>query len=173
MFVYIIIITKKMQTNNGRVNILAPKTSDLFKLYDKIQVHHPVSYQNPTEGLWMDTPLSVQFFSAENIKWIQENIQQGVLKKSNGKFSIGIQDQDQLKIVMRSIFLQYSRNQDGNIEQQVNQLNQLVLSYCIPQIYSEAISYKKYLHDVSNMYKPMDRPVLAKRNKTLEYGKWF
>lgn len=159
---------------NGRVQILSPKTSDLFKLYDNIPVHHPVSYRNPTEGIWINTPLSQDFFSSDNIGYLQYKIQEGVYIKSNKQFEIGTQNEDQLKIVMRSIFLQYSKNQPGDISQQVNQLNQLVLSYCINQVYSEAISYKKYLFDASTMYKPMDRPVMANMDdRTLEFKRFF
>lgn len=159
---------------NGRVDIITTKTNDLFQMYDKIPVHHPVSYQNPTEGLWINTPLSIHFFSADNILYLQRAIQEGVFKKSNQQFEVSFQDEDQLKIIMRSIFLQYSKNQKGNIEQQTNQLNQLVLSYSVSQVYSEAISYKKYLYDVSTMYKPIARPVLSySSDKQLELKKWF
>lgn len=159
---------------NGRVHILSPKTTDLFKLYDNIPVHHPVSYQNPTEGIWINTPLSLDFFSADNISYLQYKLQEGVYIKSNRQFQIGKQDEDQLKIVMRSIYLQYSKNQPGDISQQVNQLNQLVLAYCIQQVYSEAVSYQKYLFDASTMYKPMNRPVMANTDdRTLEFKRFF
>jgi hypothetical protein len=159
---------------NGRIDILSTKTNDLFQIYDKIPVHHPVSYQNPTEGIWINTPLSIEYFSSENILYLQKAIQHGVYKKSNQQFEVSFQDEDQLKIIMRSVFLQYAKNQQGDIEQQINQLNQLVLGYCIPQVYSEALSYKKYLYDVSTMYKPMERPILAYSNdKQLELKPWF
>jgi Family of unknown function (DUF5761) len=167
---------KKMQNirQNGRVHILTPKTSDLFQLYDNIPVRHPVSYRNPTEGIWISTPLSVQYFSAENIYYLQKKIQEGVYFKSNRQFQIALQDEDQLKIVMRSIYLQYAKNKKGDIDQQINQLNQMVLAYCIPQVYSEALSYKKYLYDASTMYKPMNRPVMSSMDdKTLELKRFF
>ena len=157
-------ISSTAKNYNGRCDILSAKTTDLFQMYDKIPVHHPVSYQNPTEGIWINTPLSIQYFSAENILYLQQSIQQGVFLKSNQQFEVGFQDEDQLKIVMRSIFLQNSKNRPSNIDQQVNQLNQTVLSYCIPQVYSEVISYKKYLYDVSTMYVPMARPILSYSN---------
>ena len=75
---------------------------------------------------------------------------------------------------MRSVFLQHAANQPQNIQDQVNQLNNIVLDYCIPQVYSEAIGYHKYLIDASTMYKPMDPPVMAQNNdKQLLLKPWF
>lgn len=160
--------------SNGRIDILSTKTPELFQMYDKIPVYHPVSYQNPTEGIWINTPLSLNFFSAENILYLQQAIQQGVYEKSKQQFEISFQDEDQLKTVMRSIFLQYAKNQIGNIDQQVHVLDDMVLGYCIPQVYSAAVSYKKYIYDVSTMYVPMDRPMLSCANsKQLELKHFF
>ena len=81
---------------------------------------------------------------------------------------------DNLKIIMRSIFLQSSTNLPTNIREQIEALNQLVVEYCVKQIYSEAQSYINYKHDVSTMYTPIDRPVQADyNNKTLELKHWF
>ena len=68
-----------------------------------------------------------QFFSAENIQIIQNSIKAGVYHSSNGQHVIGNQDEDTLKIIMRSIFLQLSANLQTNIMEQVNELNKLVL----------------------------------------------
>ena len=75
---------------------------------------------------------------------------------------------------MRSYFLEYSRNLNTNINEQIHFLNNLVLNYLINRAYNEAISYLKYKHDASNMYTLMDMPKYSdKTNKTLEYKAWF
>ena len=129
--------------SNGRVNIKTADTSCLFKMYDRIPANQCVTFRSPTEGLWNDTPLSTLYFSQENIQLLQDSIRAGVYKKSNGQYTIGPQDCDALKIIMRSTFLQYSANQVNNIPEQVHELNQMVLTYCIQQVYSEAQSYIK------------------------------
>ena len=53
--------------NNGRINLKTPNTSALFKMYDKNPAHQCTTLRNPTEGLWTDTPLSLAFFSSQNI----------------------------------------------------------------------------------------------------------
>ena len=160
--------------SNGRVDINGPKTTDLFQMYDKIPVNQCTTFRNPTEGLWDNTALSNAFFSAENMVIIQNGIRAGVYKKSNGQYVISDQDGDTLKIIMRSIFLQHTSNQPTNIKGQVNELNTIVLDYSIPQVYSEAVGYHKYLEDASTMYTPIAPPVMSSNNdKQLVLKPWF
>ena len=163
-----------MNLYNGRVDIKTPNTSKLFQMYDKIPANHCTTFRNPTEGLWDETLLSKTFFSYKNINIIQNGIRAGVYKRSNGQYVIGPQDCDALKIVMRSIFLQYSANKKGNIPEQVNALNQMVLNYCIQQVYGEAQGYLKYLDDASTLVVPIAPPVCANNfSRELEFKTWF
>jgi len=163
-----------MNKNNGRVNIKSPNTSALFKLYDKIPANQCVTFRNATEGLWHQTPLSQAFFSQQNIQIIQNGIRAGVYNRSNGQYLIGPQDCDSLKIIMRSVFLQYAANQPSNIPQQIQELNKMVLNYCIQQVYSEAQGYMKYVDDVSTLVVPIAHPVQASNtDRQLEFKSWF
>lgn len=160
--------------NNGRVDIKSPDTSKLFQMYDKIPADQCVTFRNPTEGLWDDTILSKAFFSHQNIRIIQNGIRAGVYELSNGQYIIGEQDCDSLKIVMRSVFLQNSANQPNNITQQIEQLNKIVLNYCIQQVYSEAQGYMKYIDDVSTLAVPIAHPVMADNtDRQLLLKSWF
>ena len=119
---------------NGRVNLLDNMNNNVFHLYDKIPIgDKTTNYRNALTGNMEHNLLSKTFFSAGNILIIQHGIMAGVYKKSNNQFQIGYQNQDTLKIIMRSIFLQHSKNLSTNITQQVEHLNKLVLDYCIPQ----------------------------------------
>ena len=162
------------KVNNGRVDIKSPNTSALFEMYDKIPANQCVTFRNPTEGLWTDTNLSQAFFSQQNIQIIQNGIRAGVYHKSNGQYTIGSQDCDSLKIVMRSVYLQHAANQPNNITQQVAELNKIVLNYCIQQVYSEAQGYMKYLDDASTLVVPIAHPVMADNtDRELEFKGWF
>ena len=163
------------KSTNGRVNIIEPKTQDLFALYDKIPtLQQCASYREPTLGLWDETTLSKLFFSKQNMIILQNGNLAGVHRKSNGQYTIGQQDCDSLKIVMRSIFLQFSANQLTNITQQISELNDLVLKYTVHQVYSEAQGYIKYLYDASNMYTPIPPPIMASTNdKQLQLKTFF
>jgi hypothetical protein len=160
--------------NNGRVDIKTPSTSELFKMYDKIPANQCVTFRNATEGLWSSTPLSQAFFSQQNIQMIQNGIRAGVYKRSNGQYVIGPQDCDSLKIIMRSVFLQHAANQPGNYQAQINELNKIVLNYCIQQVYGEAQGYIKYLDDASTLVVPIAHPIMADNtDRELEFKTWF
>lgn len=156
-------------TTNGRIDIISPTLNNQFELSDKIPVHTTAAFRDAMTGNWMNTPLSLAYFSSENINIIQNNIRKGVYDKSNGEFVIGLQDEDELKIIMRSVFLQNSLNLETNIGEQIRDLNALVESYAIDQVYKEAISYLKYKRDASNMYALLALPSNSStRGKTLE-----
>ncbi len=162
------------KSNNGRVDIKSPNTSTLFEMYDKIPANQCVTFRNPTEGLWSDTTLSQSFFSQQNIQILQNAIRSGVYHKSNGQYTIGPQDCDSLKIVMRSVYLQNAANQPNNITEQIAELNKIVLNYCIQQVYSEAQGYLKYIDDASTLVVPIAHPVMADNSdRELEFKTWF
>ena len=159
---------------NGRVNILQPDTKKQFALYDKRPAHQPSSYRDALQGNWNDSPLSVAYFSRENIIILQNGIRKGVYDKSKGQYLVGNQAEDVLKVIMRSTFLQYSANMPDNIPQQIKSLNQIVLDFCIKQVYGEAQGYQQYLHDASTLAVPIEHPVLSStEDKTLELKSWF
>ena len=125
-------------------------------------------------GNFQDSTLSIAFFSKENMQIIQNAIRAGVYEMSNQQYIIDSQNCDTLKIIMRSVFLQSSTNLPNRIAEQIQSLNDLVVQYCIKQIYSEAQSYINYKRDVSTMYTPIDRPTQPDyNNKTLELKPWF
>jgi hypothetical protein len=75
---------------------------------------------------------------------------------------------------MKSIFLQYSLNIEYDIPKQINVLNELVIKYCVPNVYSELMSYVKYLKDISTLPVPIDFPEYNVCNdKTLELKPFF
>ena len=154
---------------NGRVNIMEPDmdTSKLFKMYDKMPVSDPASFRNATEGIWNPTALSVAFFSGENIRNLQTGIKNGVYNKSNHQYRICDQNEDTLKIIMRSIFLENAEHSKDSISNQIVSLNNRVLDYAVPQVYSATISYNKYLRDASTLVQPMSHPVLSSYPKQL------
>jgi hypothetical protein len=137
-------------------------------------VNQCVGYRDATVGNWYDTQLSTSFFSAENIRILQNGIRAGVYNKSGGKYSVGDQSCDELKTIMRSIFLQYSRNRAREIPKQIAALNHQVLAYAVPHVCAEAEAYLKYARDASSLATPMSRPVQSNTNdKQLVLKKWF
>jgi hypothetical protein len=93
---------------------------------------------------------------------------------SENKFFIAPQNVDTLKIIMRSIYLQYAEHYPTKIREQVERLNKLVLDYAIPTVYNEAVGYMKYRIDQSTLVTPLQIPQHHDRQyKQLELKNWF
>jgi len=158
---------------NGRINILSYNPHDRFSLHDKIPTGTSTGYRDAMVGNWDNSSLSNTFFSAGNVRIIQNGLKAGVYRMSNGRFLIGDQDEDTLKIIMRSTFLQSATNLPTKITQQVEALNKLVIDYAVPQVFGEAQGYIKYKNDVSTLVVPIERPTSTYSNNTLELKPWF
>lgn len=159
---------------NGRVQIMTPDISTVFAMQDKIPANSSTDFRGAMTGNWYDTTLSNAFFSGENQSIIQNGIRAGVYNRSNGQYIIAPQSQDELIIIMRSIFLQYSQNLPSDLRSQIAKLNDLVLGYAVAQVYGEAEGYMKFKQDASTMYTPIAPPVMSKTNdKQLVLKKWF
>jgi len=161
-------------STNGRIDILGPNKMNQFDLYDKIPKNECSNFSDAMIGNSTDSSLSLAYFSKKNIQIIQNAIRSGVYEVSNQQYIIDNQNCDTLKIIMRSVFLQSAVNQPHNIIGQIQALNNIVVEYCVKQLYSEAQAYINYKRDVSTMYTPMDRPAQVDvDDKTLEWKTWF
>jgi len=119
------------------------------------------------------TEVSKIFFSIQNINLLQIGIRNKILNETNGKINIGRQKDDELKIVMRSIYFQYSKNSPNNIKEQVLDLNIRVIDWCVPEIISNIKQSQRYINDISTMPIPLERSILpsGKGLKTLDVTK--
>ena len=160
---------------NGRLNLMDKSMGGpAFHLYDRLPVNSKATtYTNALTGNWEPNLLSKVYFSSDNIKIIQNGLRAGVFNASNKQFLIGNQDEDTLKIIMRSIFLQRSANMPDNITQQVETLNKLVVDYCVPKLLGEADGYIKYKRDVSTMATPIKRPISTNHTNSLLLKNFF
>ena len=148
----------------GRVNFNShPGTS--FHLFEDAQT--PYSFSNSTKSVQGSSPLNQLFFSTENVELIHRNI---ISRVSNiTGFKIGRQSDTELQIIMRSIFLQYSKNQPCNLKQQVMDLNKVVLDYSVERITTEISRYLEYKDTVNKMPTPLSHPrnLSSKGDKSL------
>ena len=161
-------------STNGRLDIRAPLTQNVLELYDRVNIGGSKSnYNEAMTGNWSENMLSKTFFSIENIRIIQNAIRAGVYNSSKGRYKIGDQNEDTLKIIMRSIFLTHAVNIPNDITKQIVELNDLVCGYCVPQLLGECEGYIKYKNDVSTLVVPIDRPLSTYHNNVLETKRFF
>ena len=89
---------------------------------------------------------------------VQNMIRHQVWLASDKKYVIGRQSDTDLEVVMRSYYLQYSRNLDCDIAGQIRELNTLTVGWCVPRILSEVQQYMGYVNDVEHMPMPIELP---------------
>jgi hypothetical protein len=95
------------------------------------------------------------YFSKENIAALQQGIRYSVFRESQKVISK--QNETELMVIMRSIYLQYAKNLPNNILAQIRELNARVLDYVVPKITVELNQYDTYIRDASGLPVPMDR----------------
>ena len=140
---------------NGRVTITPGQNQ--FLLSDRFRNKQEVTpYTNSMKGLWYNTVLSNSYFSAYNIKYVQDNIRYIVYNKTNN--IIDYQNLDTLKNIMRAIFLKYSENRKNDLKNQIFTLNDIVINYCVNEVISGLDTYIKYIRDISTIPEPIQHP---------------
>jgi hypothetical protein len=167
-----------MEKYNGRMNLMDLPPKDVrFQMYEKIAVKNKsTEYRDSLHGILEDNTLSRVFFSSGNVQILQNGLRAGVYEMSGQKkIVIPPQNIDNLKIIMRSMYLQYAEHrQDVSITKQVEDLNKIVLDYVVPTLYNETMGYLKYVEDQSTLVQPLEVPKLIDRDfKPLEWKKWF
>lgn len=122
-------------------------------------------------GLQMEnTPVSLMFFSDENIARINKQIKKEIFDLSRGAFRLEVdQDESDLLLAMRYVYLEYSKNLPTHIVRQVKILNRELLNYIIPDMMTNIKQHYGYLKEISEPIKPMEQPlnVNKKGRKTL------
>lgn len=160
--------------SNGRIDIEGPPPDVRFSMWDKIPVNQITTFRDALTGNWTDNDVSNVFFSKENIQIIQNALRAEVYRLSNGEYTISQQDNDELKIIMRALYLESAVNLPYNIREQVTALNQHVINHCVPKLINEVRAYVNYKRDASNMYSVMTWPAYDNvKGKTLELKPWF
>ena len=127
-------------------------------------------FVDATRGIHTQNPLNMLFFSAENIEALQQGLRYLVFKHSCQKHIIDRQSDEDLKIIMRSVYLEHGQHQPFGITEQVRNLNAKVLDYCLPRVLNEIDAYVKFRQEISQLPVPMERSTNAnsKGTKVLE-----
>ena len=162
--------------NNGRVQLHPTET---FPQYPFASTKNEmVKSSSQLSNMQESTLLSQAYFSSQNESILQNAIRREVYERTQ-KY-IQPQNVEQLQIVMRSIFLQYSTNRVDSaalIREQIVALNQKVIDYCVPTIISNLKQYLHYRKDISTLPVPMEHGLSTSQagTKSLLQGPliWF
>lgn len=157
-------------------------TSDLTKLESPCSFNFTEKVNNGSDltgsntrhlfkGLYGETPLTFLFFSKQNILNLQNVIKHVIYKELNQV--IDNQSNNEMMIIMRSIFLEYHRHPKlfnasmsdsektklmKQYTNEVSRLNELVINETVPRIISQLQQYINYLEDASKLPMQIEKP---------------
>lgn len=118
-------------------------------LYTNTKTNKNYAYQM-LKGIQQVSIFSLLYFSNENIQEIQNLIKYNVY--TIGKHRIDNQNIDELLVIMRAMYLEYSNipNNQKAYTQEIAKLNEIVTERAIRIILSAISQQKKYLYDINN-----------------------
>ena len=151
--------------HSGRVpNINDPSTRDFAAMPYKLYSEGPALFGQTNRWdmvghIHKETPLNTVFFSQANIDKIQSDIQAQVLLLSGGKYHVDRQNDDDVKIIMRSYYLMFSENNPNNIAAELADLNSRVVGYASGKVYSEVDFHMFYRKDIEDFAPAIANPM--------------
>ena len=124
--------------------------------------NEPIIFNNKRsyslKGIIQETPMSNLFFSDLNVKAIQMTIRYRIFTEKEE--TIGFQSENELFVIMRSIYLQHANSvltsdkMLGNLQT----LNAMVVTYSVKNIGDQLDQYRGYLKKISSAPVPMEHP---------------
>lgn len=151
--------------HTGRVpNMLDPALQELsarqYSLYEEKPVLPGSDVRQELVGhIHYATPLNTRFFSKDNIDYIQQAIRDQVLAMSGNKHHIDRQNDDDVKLIMRSYYLMFGRNNPNTLEADLADLNARTIGYAAAKVYSEVDFYMFYRQDIAEFAAPIANPM--------------
>lgn len=139
-------------------------TPDSYAAYEKYQQTGNTENYNrarsATQGLFAVNDITKVFFSNDNVKRVQKMIKDEIYDRTKGQYtSEEDQDESDLTITMRAIYLDKCKNLSGQTVRQVKLLNKQVVDYVVPDMITNIKQYYGYLKDINQPLKPMMRPM--------------
>ena len=121
------------------------------------------TYQFEPQAVTNINKLKQVFFSPENVKYIQEKIIYEVLATTK-KYKIPYQNEQDLRMIMETIYFDKTRNIGYDLNEQLRELNTYIVKFCVPLIINEIKVYLNYLDDIN---KPRSLNTLPKSTGNL------
>ena len=118
---------------NGRINLFDENAKSSKILNNDPQFYNEKNISTINRNV-SGNCVSEIYFSQDNMNIIQLGIYNSVYNTSEGQYKIGKQSEQELKIIMRSFYLQYAKNLNFDLKEQVKELNTMVIRWCVDEI---------------------------------------
>jgi hypothetical protein len=137
---------------------------DIYRTPFLFLQEHRKNYANMAstalKGIHVASDLSKLFFSDENIKRIQKKIRRSIFEKTDGQFKLEVdQEQRDVFIAMRAVYMEHSRFLENQIVRQVKRLNEKVIDEITPGIITNVKQHYGYLKEINKPLTPIMRPM--------------
>ena len=137
---------------------------DIYQTTSNEYMEHnePIIFNNrrsySLKGIIQETPLSNLFFSDLNVRALQMTIRYRIFEKKNEK--IGFQSENELFVIMRSIYLQPPDKviASNKMLENLQILNEKVVEYSVTNVGDQLDQYRGYLTKISSAPTPMEHP---------------
>ena len=146
-----------MTEANGRVDLSHQSNLIQYGFFNELKKNPNHFESNAIRHIHTNSPVSSLFFSQLNIDTLQNGIRYSVYNSTNTKHIISKQSETELQVIMRSMYLQYSKNMMENVVEQVKELNSKVLDYVVPRILVELNQFVNYRNDLTYLPVPLER----------------
>ncbi len=104
-------------------------------------------------GIYSDNLVNQLFFSDQNIHNLDVRLRYTIWKMSRQEYVLGPQNKTELLILMRAIYLNYAKNLNYSVTDQIRKLNDITISFVAPRLLSRTTQYLKYLEDANESFK--------------------
>jgi hypothetical protein len=116
------------------------------------------------KSVYTPTPLGELFFCPDNIRRLQNKIKKSIFIESKGKYKLDAdQNESDLLIVMRAVYIQDSFNSPYRIVHQVKELNQKVINRILPEMITNIKQNEEYINSIDRPIDPIPLPVNVSR----------
>jgi hypothetical protein len=100
------------------------------------------------------------FFSPENMNRVQKLIRKAIFERTRGKYRVDVdQDESDLLVAMRAVFLEHARFLPFKVVSQVKELNRRVVEYVTPDMITTLKQTYAYIQEINEPIKPIPRPI--------------
>lgn len=159
-----------MTQYNGRIDLLSPMGNFQIQPSQDARNNTALFTKEAPRGQIAPNPISDLYFCPNNVNILQDGIRYKVWRETGERYVIGKQNEQELRIVMRSIYFQYAKHLPNDVVGQVRELNAKVIEWVVPEVISNLRQFEQYRKDASQLPMPMERgPLLTQKGtKTLE-----
>jgi hypothetical protein len=170
---------------NGRVYVDLETPAKRYDLYQGSSENKAddSNFAGTLRYIQETTPLSQAYFTNSNIERVQQEIRSVVMQVTNADTDpilnghkpilIGRQDNSQIETIMRSVYLQYAKHLDYNIDGQIHELNSIVIREAVPNIITNVKQYIGYIRDASSLPTPLEQPINTSSRGEKSYSLLF